>query len=737
MNKIQISRRTFIRTTLAAGGGMMLGFHIPGISSVQAASVMPEAWKDPAGGAEINAWLTIDGEGIVTIRCPHTEMGQGGMTSVAQLIAEELNVPWADVRCVLADANRHITGGEEYVNMSTGGSNLVRNRHPHIMAAGASARERLRLAAAEAWGVSPADVTAEQGVLTSGSNSGTYGEFASAAAGVTLDEEPAIKPYGDWWLAGTPVPRMDIAPKTDGSAIYPMDVRLPDMVYASVKVCPVPGGLLKSYDFDAIKDRPGVIAAVELPQTAEMTVDDRPGRNPFPALANADMRSGVAVVADSFYRAKTALDLMPIEWDYGEGVQYSYDGMDAQARQLLGEVAEYSDEIRGDPRPAIEASSDVLVGDYSRPYECHVPMSPPAAVASVTADRVDLWSYTQNVAASLLLAADQSGMDPSQCFMHGTFQGGAFGCGNQTDVPRQAVEISKQIGRPVKVIWTREEDVLQARSRPPVWARFHAVLGDDGLPTDMLSRVVGESKRPNYADRGIANMVYNVPNFRFERHFVPTNIPIGPNRAPGNNQNGFNMEQFADEMALAGGWDPLEWRLKMTEGNERWQRVLLKMQEVAGFTTDLPRGMGMGIAVVESHGSTVGACATVEVTRRGNLYIDKVLIVSNSGYTLNPRAATEQARSCIGWELSHAIYGGLQMRDGRMQNLNFDNYKLMRFPDMPQVEVVFANSEDQWWGGFGETAVPPTPPAVANAIFFATGKRVRSTPIIAHDLSWA
>jgi isoquinoline 1-oxidoreductase beta subunit len=213
-------------------------------------------------------------------------------------------------------------------------------------------------------------------------------------------------------------------------------------------------------------------------------------------------------------------------------------------------------------------------------------------------------------------------------------------------------------------------------------------------------------------------------------------MPIGPNRAPGNNNNGFTIEQFADEMALAGGWDPLEWRLKMTEGLEPWQRVLTKLKEVSGFTTKLPKGRGMGIAVVESHGSVVAACATVEVSRRGALNIEKILIVSNSGYVLNPRAATEQVFGSVAWELSHALNGGFNIQNGRIQNTNFDTYKLLRMPDMPVVESVFAMSENQWWGGFGETAGPPTPPAIANAIFFATGKRVRTTPFVKADLSW-
>lgn len=723
MNQINVSRRSFITSSLAVGGGLMIGFHVPG---ALASTVMGEPWKDPAGGAEINAWLTIDPEGIVTVRCPHTEMGQGGFTSVAMLVAEELDCPWENVRAVMADANRHETQGRVYVEMSTGGSNLVRNRHPHIMQAGASARERLKEAAAQAWGVDRSTVEAKQGVLTSGSNTGSYGEFASAAAGVTLAEEPAIKAYGDWWLLGTDVPRIDVAAKTNGSAVYPIDVRLPGMVYAAVKASPVPGGKLKSFDFEAIRNRPGVIAAVELKQAKD-------------ELANADLRSAIAVVADSFYRAKTALDLMPVEWDFAGNDTTNFSDMDAEAKRLMAEPASHVEEIRGDPRPILEAApaDKKVVGAYSRPYEGHATMMPPAAVASVTPERVDVWSFTQNVHHVLLVSADQAGRDPKDVFVHATFQGGGFGNGNAVDVPRQAVEISKQIGKPVKVVWTREEDLRQTRSRPPVWAHFEADVGPEGLPTAFLMRAIGETKNPAYADRGLVNTPYNIENRRYERHAVYSNIPVGPNRAPGNNSNGFLIEQFVDEMALAGGWDPLEWRIKMTEGNEPWQRVLLKMKEVCGFTTDLPRGEGMGVAVVESHGSVVGACVTVAVSRRGSLEIDNVHIVSNSGYIINPLNCAEQINSCIAWELSHVMNGGFNLQNGQMQNVNFDNYSLMRFPDMPRVTIDHALSQDGWWGGMGETAGPPTPPALANAIFFATGKRIRSTPLIAHDLSWA
>jgi isoquinoline 1-oxidoreductase subunit beta len=307
-------------------------------------------------------------------------------------------------------------------------------------------------------------------------------------------------------------------------------------------------------------------------------------------------------------------------------------------------------------------------------------------------------------------------------------------------VTRQAAEISGRLGRPVQVIWSREEDMLQDKQRAPVYARLTAALGDDGLPQAFLSRSVvftRDALSIRLADRGVAEMPYRVPNRRHERQAAPSHIPTATHRAPGTNQNGFIIEQFADELALAGDRDPLEWRLEMTRGMEPWQRVLRKLEEVAGFRTDLPRGQGMGIAVVEDHASYCGACATVSVSRRGELRVEKVVLVMNSGYLINPRAAAEQMEGSVIWELSHALYGGLALEQGRFVNTNFDRYPLMRIEQAPEVEVHFALSEDGWWGGIGEPAGPPVPPAVGNAIWFATGKRIRSTPITKHDLSWA
>ena len=475
MSKTKLSRRTFIRTSLAAGGGLMMGFHIP---QSQAAKIEPKPSTTPTGGVEVNAWLTIDEKGIVTLRVPHTEMGQGGVTSVALLLAEELDVEWSKIQVVFADPNRHLRNNKEYKAMSTHGSQLVRLQHPHIMQAGASARERLKEAAAKAWGVERSLIVAKQGVLKAGNRTGTYAEFASAAAKITLgqgtrDQEARrmVAARQAHQAPGHPV-------KVNGSAQYAIDTRVPGMVYAAVKASPVPWGTLKRYDFEAIRNRPGVIAAVEL-----KAVPDKRGQ--------PDLQNAVAVVADSWYRAKTALDLMPVEWDFGESAKASSASLFEEGAQADGREGLISKE---DPM-AIEIvakSGKVVTAQYERPFETHARMEPINATVHVQADRVDVWSPTQDQSAAVLLVADQLGVDPKNVYAHTMFLGGGFG-GNGaggTGVTRQAAEISKQVGRPVKVLWSREEDIAQDKQRPLAVGRLSAALGANGLPEAMVTRAM-------------------------------------------------------------------------------------------------------------------------------------------------------------------------------------------------------------------------------------------------------
>jgi isoquinoline 1-oxidoreductase beta subunit len=731
ITKKTLSRRDFIQASAAVGGGLMLGFHMP---IAEAATISPKATStSTAVGTEINAWLVIDKDNTVTMRIPHTEMGQGGLTSVALLIAEELNVDWSKIKTEWADANRHLRNNKEYKVMTTHGSQLVRLQHPHLMGAGASARERLKQAAAEAWGIDRSQIEAKLGTLTAGNHTATYGEFAEAAAKVKLDKEPEISiDPASWWLLGKGMQRLDIPNKVNGSAQYAIDTKVPGMVYAAVKASPVPWGTLKNYNFDAIKSRPGVIAAVPLKAV--------PGKRGQP-----DLQDAIAVVADSWYRAKTALDLLPVEWDFGESAKANSAAYYAEGHRLMDQKGLISG--KEDPKAAeiIASSKKVVTASYQRPFETHARMEPINATVWVQADRVDVWSPTQDQSAAITLVADQLKVDPKNVYAHTMFLGGGFGGngGGGTGVTRQAAEISKQVGKPVKVLWPREEDMAQDKQRPLAVAKLSAAIGDDGLPEAVFTRAMWFSQDGinqiggATADYGIYNMPYKFPHRQHERHNAKTHIPSSTHRAPGANQLGFMAEVFVDEMAIAGGWDPLEWRIKMTEGMDDFQLVLKTLKEKAGFRTDLPKGEGMGIAMVESHGTIAAACATVTVSRRGRLNIEKVLVVLDAGRVINPHTATEQCEGSVCWELSHAWTGGLELEGGRFMNTNFDSYNLLRIDQHPHVETIFASSGGTKFGGLGEPAGPPAPPAVANAIFYATGKRVRSTPFRSVDLSWA
>ena len=728
MSAVPVTRRHFLKVTAAAGGGLLIGFHIP---EALAATVQPKPWTTPPQGAEINAWLAIDAEGNVTIRVPHTEMGQGALTAVSMMIAEELDVDWTRVRAVFADPNRHLRNNNEYTSMNTSGSAVVRRQHPHIMQAGASARERLKEAAARAWGVERSSIEARLGTLKAGTRTGTYAEFATAAAAITLPEEPAIKKPGDWWLLGKPLKRLDVDVKSNGSAIYAIDVQVPNMVYAAVKACPVPWGTLKRYDDSAIKNRPGILAVVALKAV--------PGKTD-----NSDLQDAVAVVADSWWRAKTALEQITIEWDYGPYAQRQHrlparsgaPAPRAAGRARLGEERRRAlarRVARGDGRVPPSLGNPRAHGADQRDRQRHARA------------RGRLVAHPGPIRRRSSSPPTRPAWTSKDVFVHTVFLGGGFGGngGGATAVTRQATELSKRLKRPVKVIWSREEDIAQDKQRPPNVTRLTAALRADGLPYAWTTRSLWftpdgvERVGPATADYAISNMPYQVPNRRHERINAKAHIPVATHRAPGTNQHGFMTECFVDEVAIAGGWDPLEWRLRMTQGLDDWQLVLRTLKEKSGFRTDLPKGQGMGVAIVEDHGSICAACATVRVSPEGELAVEKVVIVIDSGHVINPHNAAEQLEGGVCWELSHAWMGGLELREGRFVNTNFDSYPLLRMPQMPEVEVHFALSGGSKWGGIGEPAGPPTPPAVANAIYFATGKRIRSTPFKSHDLSWS
>ena len=749
MTMQEVSRRKFIVTTAAAGGGMMLGFALPGAANAAMINVRP--WERPTDkdGQEVNAWLVIDPDGTVTIRVGQSEMGEGIFTSLPMIIAEELHVDWKMVRAEYASANRYVRQKAEdyqvaagimtedrqvYRRMGTGGSGAVRRSRTFLQQAGASARERLKEAAAQAWGVARADVSAKDSVLSSGNRTGTFAEFATAAAGITLETEPVIKTPDQFQFLGTSVARLDTPLKVNGSATYGIDVRLPGMVYAAIRANPVPYGGIDSYDADAIMGLPGVIQVVEL----------KPGEN-------EDLRSGlqpaVAVIADSYARALSALDQMPVKWSASPNDGVNSTDLFADARAALSMDGAISVN-EGDTAAAIAGATTVVEADYEAPYQSHACMEPYNCTVTIADGRADVYGSFQNPPGALAVVAEQLGMDPTDVYTHTTFLGGGFGRRSRNDEPRQAAEIARQVGRPVKMVWTREEDMMQNKMRPMAVGRFKAGLGADGMPVGWHARIAGHSItahiRPSRIENGLDNSLlaairnhpYDIPNQLVDVHIRNSHIPVHFWRSVNASQNVFMAEQFIDEMAQAGGHDPLQFRMDMVKDIEDWSFVLNVLKEKSGWRTDLPPGTGMGIGISEEFGSVIGEVATVTVSRRGQLTIDHVTVAADPGHLINPAIAAGQMESSIVYGLSAAIAGEVTIHNGMVVENNFDKFHVLRISQMPIIDVHWALTGGDKWGGLGEPALPPIAAAVANAIFYATGKRIRAMPFSHHDLSW-
>jgi isoquinoline 1-oxidoreductase beta subunit len=615
------------------------------------------------------------------------------------------------------------------------------------------------------------------GVLSAGNHSGTYGEFAGRAALIQLDQEPAIKEPEEFVLIGTPVHRVDTPAKVTGAAKFGIDAMLPGMVFAAVKSVPVPGGSLKSFDFEAIRSMPGVIQAVALKRPADANHLN----------ANA-LREGVAVVADTWYRAKTALDVMPIEWEFGEWSRFSNESLETEWRALLDLPGEpeltdtdgtlaanrfaYGEKINvGDAIGVIDASDKVVTADYVRPYSAHACMEPMNCTVSIANGRADVYTSSQTPDAAVRMVAGMTGIEIANVHVHVGYLGGGFGRRLANDYVAQATAIAMEVGRPVKLIWTREEDIMQNPMRPMGVARLKSALGDDGLPIALFARFVGEDDC-----RARQFCAYNLDHEYYDWHEKTSNLPVGSLRGTDSGLWGFAIESFTDELAIAADQDPLDFRIALTKHLPDWQVVLQILKEKSGYATDLPRGEGMGVAVSETHGTICAQCCTVSVSRRGQLRVEHFTTVVDSGNVVSPNIAVDQVNSCIAYELSHALRAGIQLRDGSVVNNNFDTYQVLRIHEMPTSEVILAMSgRNRWggnsppvalgasnnaaieayraglvtparkdprraafgWGGLGEPNSFATPPAVANAIYQATGKRIRSTPFSQHDLSWA
>ena len=720
MSAAVLNRRGFLHATSAAAGGLMVGFHVPGLAQADTAT------------PELNAWVQVLPDETVVIRIARSEMGQGTLTGLAQLVAEELECDWARVKTEYPTPGQNLARNRAWGSMSTGGSRGVRESHQYVRKGGALARAMLIQAAANQWDVPVVSCSTAMGFVQHGATSRklSYGQLAAEAAKLAAPADIQLKDAKDWKLAGRPMKRLDTRPKLDGSLVYGMDLQLPGMLNAAIKDCPVFGGKLKSFDATEVEKRPGVKKVVRVGDTA------------------------VAVVADTWWRAKTALDALNIVWDEGpHAAQNSADtatilkaGLDA-ADAAVGSS-------QGDAKGAIAAAARKVEAVYSYPHQNHACMEVMNATAKWTPERCEVWTPTQNGEAALAAAAESSGLPPSACEVYKLHLGGGFGRrGAVHDWVRQAVAIAKELpGTPVKLIWTREEDMIHGRYHPVTQCKLTAGLDAAGKLTALHMRISGQSIIAGIFPQNIKDgkdpvvfqglsaggaegaLGYAVPNLLIDHAMRNPSVPPGFWRGVNLNQNAVYLECFLDEVAHAAKRDPLELRRELLANSPKHLAVLNAVAAKAGWGKPRAKGRALGLAQIMGFGSYVAACAEVSVDKKGALKIHRIVAATDPGHAVNPQQIAAQVEGSFVYGLSAALFGEITVKDGRVEQQNFDTYPVMLMEHMPAVETICMPSGG-FWGGVGEPTIAVAAPAVLNAIFAATGKRVRDLPLRKQSLA--
>jgi len=718
----ELSRRTFIVGSAAvAGGGLALGLNVPfGIEEAQAQSA-------PAA-TEVNIWVAIKPDDTCVIRVARSEMGQGTITGLAQLVAEELECDWSKVTTEGITPGRNLASKRAWGEMGTGGSRGIRTSQDYVRRGGAVARMMLMQAAADQWNVPVAELTVSNGVITHAASKRSirYGEVAAAAAKLTPPDAKSIKLKDpkDWKIAGKPLKRLDTADKLDGSKIFAIDLKLPGMLCAAIKDCPVFGGKLKSYDESKVAGMPGVKKVVRVKDT------------------------GVAVVADTWWRAKKALEALPIVWDEGPNTSQSSATIAEMLKEGLTATATNGERKNGDALKAIGEAAKKVEAVYATPFLAHAPMEMMNCTVKLSADRADAWTATQNLEASLAALSEASGIPLEKCEVHRHDLGGGFGRrGGTQDYVHQAVEIAKAFpDTPVKMIWSREEDQAHDFYRPISQCKMSAGLDAAGNLTGLHVRVSGQSINSMLNPKGIvdgkdmrqlqgyydtpgdAQLGYDVPNLLIEYAMRNSHVPVGPWRGVNTNQNAVYMECFMEEVAKAAGKDSLEFRRALMKNHPKHLAVLNAAAEKGDWGKPLPAGVHRGIAQFMGYGSYSAAVAEVSVSPQGKLKVHRMVLAVNSGHAVNPGQIEAQVQGSVAFGLTATLYGEMPVENGRVTNLNFDTYEIMRLAEMPKVEVAIVPTYD-FWGGIGEPTICVVAPAVLNAIYAATGKPVRSLPL--------
>jgi isoquinoline 1-oxidoreductase beta subunit len=712
---LSLNRREFLKSTAAAGGAFALQFSFPSLAQKGAAPT------------EVNAWIVIHPDDRVVVRIARSEMGQGTYTALAQLVAEELDCDWNKVSAEFASPNEHVKRKRVWGSMSTGGSAGVRTSQDYVRKAGASAREMLVAAAAAQWKVPAYECTADKGVITHTNTKRRlrYGQVAAEAAKLEPPKEVKLRDPKDWKIAGKSMRRLDIPDKVVGKPVFGVDVALPGMLHASVAQCPVFGGKVKSVDSAEAEKMRGVKKIVR----------------------EADF---VAVVADNWWRANQALKKVKVDWDVGANGSVSNESITALFREGLAAKDLPDARKMGDTAAALAGATKVLEAEYHSPYLNHATMEPQTCTAWLKPDGfLEVWTSTQNAEASMAAAAETAGLPLEKVEVHKAMLGGGFGRrGAPQDFVKQGVAIAKALpGVPVKMMWSREEDMQHGYYRPASLVQMKAGLDAQGNIVAMHTKIACPSilalLRPEGIQKGIDfsavrsfnDMPYTIANQQVDYAMRNPHVPVGFWRAPGL-QNAHYRECFIDELAHAAGKDPLEYRLAMLKAGDKNRLVLEAAAKAANWGGPLPAGVHRGIAMADGFGSFTAMVVEASVSAKGDLKIHRVVFAIDSGHVVNPDTCAAQAESNVVYGIGSLLYQQNNVKDGRIVESNFHDFPLPRLTDMPKVETVLVPTGG-FWGGHGEPGILPLAPAVCNAIFAATGKRVRSLPLKADDLKKA
>jgi isoquinoline 1-oxidoreductase beta subunit len=692
--RAEVGRRAFLKAAAGTGAGLWLGVHLP---ERAAAAERP--------GLEPNAWLRVDPQGWVTVFLAKSEMGQGSYTGMAVLVAEELEADWRRVRVVQADADKR------FGNMSTGGSSSVRRSWEPLRKAGAQAREMLVAAAARQWRVERSACRAQQGKVLhpQGKRHLGYGELASAAAREEVPQDPPLKDPKDWTLIGRKVPRLDGPDKTTGKARFGLDVRVPKQRFATVARPPVLGGKVARFDAARARAVPGVRAVVEVP-------------------------SGVAVVADSTWAAIQGREALGATFHPGPNGSLDM----ARVARLLAEAKPEAVRSEGDVEKALAGAARKVEASYQLPFLAHATMEPMNCTAHVQKGSAEIWAPTQAPTWAREAVAKALGIPEERVTVHVTFLGGGFGRRALPDFAVEAAQVSQAAGGPVQVVWTREDDVRHDHYRPAAVNELRAGLGADGKLAAWHHRVrtfsisqqlFGSARRGDRPDvvEGAATTAYSTGALLVDAAIPEIGLPLGWWRSVYSSQNAFAEECFVDEVALAAGKDPLAFRLEILPAGNRLRGALELAAERAGWGKPPPAGRGRGIACHTSFGSHVAEVAEVSV-EKGRLRVHRVVAAVDCGTALNPDSVEHQIEGAVVYGLSAALRGEITLGGGAVVQGNFDEYEPLRMDEMPEVEVHIVPSREAP-GGLGEPGLPPIAPAVANALFAATGKRLRQLPL--------